>query len=230
MNQLAVIDNDLAAKRSAAARKAVATRRARLASGLANPIAAAFAVGPSPKEMALHAWDEAVKAAEGGGMPDWHKAAYALKAALTGDREWQASKTRVIRQERPTAIPAPPWPDYRVDHLRGFSVRNPTIVVTFADGEVVRAPAVSARDKPTNIGRGLRVAISFHQLRSIRKAGLRFERGSWPPTPAIVNCVCEETGESYNVELCNAKTVDYRQGQNWRHERRRLESHPPQDQ
>jgi len=41
----------------------------------------------------------------------------------------------------------------------------------FADGEVVRAPAVSAKDKPVNIGRGLRVAIAFYQARACRRAG-----------------------------------------------------------
>lgn len=229
MNQLAVID-DLAARRSAAARKAVETRRARM-QGLIPPM--------QPKTPSMqrngHSMQQALAAFEreaSSEMPDWHKVALTLKTALTTRADRPAPTIRIDRQPRPTAIPAPPWPDYRVDHLRGFAVRNPIIVVTFADGEVVRAPAVSARDKPTNIGRGLRVAISFHQLRSIRKAGLRFERGSWPATPAIVNCICEETGESYNAELCTAKTAEYRQGQNWRHgdDRPRIESHPPHDQ
>lgn len=210
MNQLAVINNDLAAKRSAAARKAVETRRRNLAaSSSANPIVQAFAVGPTPKEMALYAWDEAVKAAECGGMPDWHRAAYALKAALTGGREWQASKTRVIRQAQPTALPAPPWHDYPVNKVSSFKIWNPTIVVTFADGEVVRAPAVSKQGNPANIGRGLRVAIAYYQGRKAR-AKKRTVIGFSCNVPEITACHCEDTGEVYDAELCTAKTVDSR--------------------
>jgi hypothetical protein len=224
MNQLAVID-DLAARRSAAARKAVETRRRNLAAGASrNPIAEAFAVGPTPKEMALHAWDQAVKASESGEMPDWHLAALALKAALTGGREWQASKARVLRQERPVAIPAPAWPDYRVDNLSSFKIRNPTLVVTFADGEIVRAPAVSARDKPVNIGRGLRVAIAFYLARRARAKG-KSACGFTAKVPAITNCLCEDTGEIYNAELCTAKTIDHRLG----HDGRRIQGLPPGD-
>ncbi|MBR0693628.1 hypothetical protein [Bradyrhizobium lablabi] len=224
MTQLAVID-DLAARRSAAARKAVETRRARLASGMANPIAAAFAISPTPREIALHAFEQAAKSE----MPDWHAAALALKAALTGDSEWRASRTRVLRQNKPTALPAPPWHDYPVDRLGSFKVRNPTIVVTFEDGEMVRAPAVSAKDKPVNIGRGLRIAIAFYQARICRRSGLRNEPGFWPAAPAITACICEETGEIFDAEQCTIRTIESRKPQDWRirHDRRRIEAAPP---
>src|SRR5581483_9627309 len=107
-------------------------------------------------------------------MPDWHGAALKLKNALAlasqpGGCDVTVSRPR--RQPRPAALPAPVWPDYPVDRVNSFNIRNPTIVVTFADGIEVRAPAVSAKGKPVNIGRGLRVAIAFYVARICRQKG-----------------------------------------------------------
>lgn len=212
MNQIAIAGELLAERRKAAARKAVETRRARQASGITNPIALAYATGPTPREMALHAFEQAAKASDCGGMPDWHAAAIALKAALTGGREWTQTKNRVVGQSRPTALPAPPWHDYDVKGTGAFHVVNPTIVVTFADGEIVRAPAVGKRGKPVNIGRGLRVACAFYQARMIWRGGksILLERG--PAVPEITACHCEDTGEHYDAALCNIKTAATREG------------------
>src|ERR1700738_5345536 len=143
MNQIAIVD-DLTERRRAAARKAVETRRARAHNQTHNP---ATILAKPPKAIAaqaLAAFDREA-ASE---MPDWHRVALELRRALT-ERPQSLPK----KLTRTVALPAPPWPDYQVDHLGSFKVRNPTIVVTFADGEVVRAPAVSAKDKPVNIGR-----------------------------------------------------------------------------
>jgi hypothetical protein len=215
MNQLAVID-DLAARRSAAARKAVATRRARLQNGV-YPVA----VLKNPSKAAVANVLAAFEREAQSDMPDWYGVALALKSALTVNRiKYDAQfipKTKV-----PPALPPPAWPDYPVDHLGSFKVRNPTIVVTFANGEVVRAPAVSARDKPVNIGRGLRVAIAFCQARICRRAGLRFKPAYVRQVPAIVACVCEDTGEIYDAKQCTMRTIDDRKGRvRNRHDRRR---------
>jgi len=226
LNQIAVND-DLTARRREAARKAVATRRSRLANGISSPIAAAFAISPSPREMALLAFEQAARAADSGAMPDWHGAALVLKAALTGGSEWQESKTRVLRQARPTALPAPAWHDYPVNGANPFHLCNPTVVVTFADGEVVRAPAVSRRGKPVNIGRGLRIAIAFYQARIAWRSGLKNEAGYWTAVPPITSCYCEDTGETFDAQLCTIKTTETRKPHEWRiHERRRLEASP----
>jgi hypothetical protein len=100
--------------------------------------------------------------------------------------------------------------------LTGFKIRNPTIVVTFEGGEVVRAPAVSARDRPVNIGRGLRVAIAFCQARICHRAGLRFDPSYVRQVPAIIACICEDTGEIYDAKQCTMRTVESRKGRGHR--------------
>jgi len=201
MNQLAVID-DLAARRSAAARKAVETRRARAylpsakspSSGAKNTAAIANVLAAFEREAQSD-------------MPDWHGVALALKGALTARPQIESRKLT-----RPAEIAAPVWPDYEVDHLTGFKVRNPTIVVTFEGGEIVRAPAVSAKDKPVNIGRGLRVAIAFYQARVCHRAGLRFSPRFVRQVPAITACICEDTGEIYDANRCTIRTIEARKG------------------
>jgi hypothetical protein len=205
MNQLAVID-DLAARRSAAAHKAVATRRARMQilPSAKSPLTGA----KNTAALALAAFEHEANA----NMPDWHRAALMLANAL-GSARPQTSMQKVTR---PVALPSPSWPDYPVDHLGSFKVRNPTLVVTFANGEVVRAPAVSARDKPVNIGRGLRVAIAFCQARICRRAGLRFKPSFVRQVPDITACICEDTGEIFDAEQCTMRTVESRKAQDWR--------------
>lgn len=200
MNQLTVID-DLAARRSAAARKAVETRRAN-ANG--QPRREVFVRKSGRAAHALAAFEHA-KDSE---MPDWFGVALALKQALTK----APPQTEPRKVTRPIAIAAPVFPDYPVNHLGSFKVRNPTIVVTFANGEIVRAPAVSAKDKPVNIGRGLRIAIAFCQARICRRAGLRFKPRYVRQVPAITACVCEETGEIYDAEQCTMRTLETRRG------------------
>lgn len=202
MNQLAVID-DLAAKRSAAARKAVATRRARLAADPHAPVNLFKAPARRNIDSALAAFEVEANAE----MPDWHKAAMLLKQALT---ERQGAKVLTIKPPKVAAIAAPVWHDYEVKSVGAFHVVSPMIVVTFADGEVVRAPAVGKRGKPVNIGRGLRVACAFYQTRQVWRSGKSCIGANFSAVPEIVACHCEETGEDYNPELCTIRTEDVR--------------------
>ncbi|WP_315792304.1 hypothetical protein [Bradyrhizobium sp. SZCCHNRI1002] len=199
MNQIAAAGDLLALKRREAARKAVETRRARM-QGMAPPVqtkAASVQRCSHSLQQALAAFD--LEAASQ--SPDWHKAALALKRVLT---ERPAPQ---IRKQNLDAVPAPVWHDYPVNGVTSFKLVNPTIIVTFADGEVVRAPAVSRLGKPTNVGRGLRIAIAFYQARKHRERGLRY---IWPPAPDITACVCEDTGERYDPEQCTIRTVQAR--------------------
>jgi hypothetical protein len=204
--EIVPIDGGISGRRSAAAFKAWQTRRAQ---GWAP---AQRTDGPEPRESEVSAALAAFEREAAAASPDWHGAALKLKAALESGR---GSPTLITRAT--AALPAPPWHDYPVDHLSAFKTRNPTIVVTFADGEVVRAPAVSALNRPLNIGRGLRVAIAFYQHRMRRRAGRVHSRApGWhypdvfPSVPAITACVCAETGETFDAELCSLKTTESR--------------------
>jgi hypothetical protein len=201
MNQLVPID--LAARRSAAANKAWETRRQR--AGL--PVHAAPAASQSRVSDALAAFEREAAS----DMPDWHRAALELKRALT-----TPGKNRVITPLKPVpTLAAPAWSDYPVEHLSAFKIRNPTIIVTFADGDIVRAPAVSALNKQINIGRGLRVAIAFYQARIAWRAGLKNLPGFWRAVPPIASCV-SETGETFDAEQCTVRTVESRKAKDWR--------------
>lgn len=143
--------------------------------------------------------------------PDWHAAALLLKSALADGGSTRFPKTRSqVKQVTPKALPAPAWPDYDVTKAGARDVRNPTIVVTFADGEVVRAPAVSIKGKPTNIGRGLRTAIAFYQARMCHRFKAPYLAGIRVAVPSIAACACPEKSETFEPELCTAKTIDAR--------------------
>lgn len=221
MNQIAVID------RGAAARKAWDTRRQRAQGSV--PSLHGNGVRLHEPRRSLH--DDALAAFEreaNSESPDWHRAALMLKRALASGNA--LARTKQVRETtcKPNALPSPPWPDYLVDHLTAFKVRNPTIVVTFADGEVVRAPAVSAKNKPVNVGRGLRVAIAFYQARACRRAGLPNLPGFRSAAPSITSCTCEDTGEIFDAEQCTIRTAEVRKRQDWRcrDDGRRIEAYP----
>lgn len=203
MNQLVPLD--LAARRSAAANKAWETRRLQGTApvvhknaGSLHKNAAADAIAAFEREAASD-------------MPDWHRAALSLRQALTA----QPLKRHVAFPAKSKVIAPPAWPDYAVDHLSAFKVRNPTIIVTFADGEVVRAPAVSAFGKPLNIGRGVRVAIAFYQARIAWRAGLKNRPGFWRAVPAIAACISED-GETFDAGQCTVRTIESRKAKDWR--------------
>jgi hypothetical protein len=106
------------------------------------------------------------------------------------------------------------WADYVIPETATKRLgKSPVIVVTFACGAVVRAPAVSLPGKPINIGRGLRVAFAFYRARIAREyAGASVIGSDCVNVPAIVSAVCEATGAEYNASQCNEKTAAARLG------------------
>jgi hypothetical protein len=112
------------------------------------------------------------------------------------------------------------WADYVIPQSAGGKRlgKSPVVIVTFADGETVRAPAVSLPGKPVNIGRALRVALAFYQGRIVgrynslipddcgapRLSVTDSEFVATIPVPAIVSCVCEATGAAYDPAACSA--------------------------
>ncbi len=186
------------------AKKAWATRRARMAES-AGDVTMIRPTAPSKQSAKAKAL-AAFEAAAASSMPDWHGAALALKAALT------AKPAPKITVAKAAALPAPDWHDYDVNKFGSFHVRSDMLVVTFADGEIVRAPAVSGKGRPTNIGRGLRLAIAFWQARAAWRRKVQYRDGPRFPVPEIVSCVCEDTGRTYDAGECTRRTVDARRG------------------
>lgn len=206
---LVTVDSALAARRSEAAHKAWATRRAQGWTPRSGPVTTSR--GNPAIAAAIERFEtEAEKA-----MPDWHGVALDFKRAL-------AARPQTITVSPVAQLPPPRIPDYDLDRAtwRRLQWPSPILVVTFEDGEVVRAPAVSLLKKPVNAGRGLRVAIAFYQARICRRNGLRNLPGTRPAVPEITSCICESTGETYDVAACNAKTVEDRKAQDWKIGRR----------
>lgn len=218
MNQLTVID-DVAARRSAAANKAWSTRRQQ--GWMPGSRTGVQKVTPtSPAEKSTSAETAALAAFEreaSSDMPDWHRAALALRQALGQKNEKTRFRATIPCSPRSNSLlSAPKWNDYPVDRVSSFSIRTDILVVTFADGEIVRAPAVSAKGIPTNIGRGLRIAIAFYQARACRRRGFKFRPGVHAAVPAIAACICEDSGETFDAEECTVRTVETRKAQDWR--------------
>jgi hypothetical protein len=88
--------------------------------------------------------------------------------------------------------------------------------VTFADGETIRAPAVTTIGKPVNVGRGLRIAVAFYTARRARRTGVRDDPGCRPAVPAVASCICEDTGEAYDPVKCSERTAAYRAADDWK--------------
>lgn len=210
MNQLTVID-DVAARRSAAANKAWATRRQQ---GWNSQTSVQKVT--TPQEGAAAQALAAFEREAASDMPDWHRAALALKRALNSGNNNGITTPLKPRAPKPLALPPSRWHDYPVDRVSSFSIRTDVLIVTFADGEIVRAPAVSAKGKPTNIGRGLRIAIAFYQARQCWRRNIKFRAGVHSAVPAIAACICEDTGETFDAAECTVRTVEVRAAQDWR--------------
>ncbi|MGR4927299.1 hypothetical protein ACIPUD_10880 [Bradyrhizobium sp. CAR08] len=86
------------------------------------------------------------------------------------------------------------------------------VVVTLADGETVRAPAVSLPGKPVNVGRAIRVAIAFYQARMAIRAGENSDWSACIAVPAIESITCETNGTEYNATDCSARSAEWRSG------------------
>lgn len=108
-----------------------------------------------------------------------------------------------------------PWADYPIPHnASGKRLgKSPVVIVTFADGETVRAPAVSLPGKPLNIGRALRVARSYYHGRFVSRCNsygyavssvCDSEFVDTIPVPAVVSAVCEASGAAFDPVACSA--------------------------
>lgn len=102
-----------------------------------------------------------------------------------------------------------PWADYPIpQNASGKRLgKSPVVIVSFADGETVRVPAVSLPGKPVNIGRALRVAVAFYQGRMAGRAGKSVTDSAFVAgltIPAVASAVCETTGAEYEPGQCAA--------------------------
>ncbi len=161
----------------------------------------------SRRSLAIRAYDNATADPAGA---NWRGVAELLRLALPATKakaDTTATESRFAQ-----------WADYPIPHNAGGKRlgKSPVVIVTFADGETVRAPAVSLPGKLVNIGRALRVARSFYQGRIVARvneyAPLHgFSRVSICdsafvaaiPVPAVVSCICETTGAEYDPAACS---------------------------
>jgi hypothetical protein len=209
--------------RQIAARKAWDTMRARRAGGqvidvsretLPRQVSRAASTGV---DNALELFKRA-KRDDDGVTFDWRGIAEAMALSLTTE----PTSRRAVPAHTPTPLTekstqAPLLADYPVKSGHATSARltwpSPVLTVEFADGEIVRAPAVSIKGKPTNVCRGLRIASAYYQARKRWRLGIvgaAHVRGIEPPVPAIALCRCEDTGETWAGDACTAATVDAR--------------------
>lgn len=138
---------------------------------------------------------------------DWRAIAAILYAALPAEK---LAKTA-----------ADGWADYPVDRYKNRG--GYVVAVTFADGEKVRASFASPPDKPINIGRAMRIAAIFWRARIAARLGANTFGSAapdWLAVPEVTACHVEQAGNvaaTYDADLVNAKTADYRAGSFDRH-------------
>jgi hypothetical protein len=126
--------------------------------------AAKAAKASDRKTLAILAYDNATASP---GDANWRGVAELLRLALPNSK----AKAETLETDSRFA----PWADYPIPHNAGGKRlgKSPVCVVTFADGEVIRVPAVSLPGKAVNIGRALRVAVSFYHGRIVARVKLR---------------------------------------------------------
>jgi hypothetical protein len=122
--------------------------------------AAKAAKASDRKSLAILAYDNATASPADA---NWRGVAELLRLALPNSK----AKAETLETDSRYA----PWADYPIPHNAGGKRlgKSPVCVVTFADGEVVRVPAVSLPGKAVNIGRALRVAVSFYHGRVVAR-------------------------------------------------------------
>jgi hypothetical protein len=172
--------------------------------------AAKAAKASDRKTLAILAYDNATASP---GDANWRGVADLLRLALPNSK----AKAETLETDSRYA----PWADYPIPHNAGGKRlgKSPVCVVTFADGEVIRVPAVSLPGKAVNIGRALRVAVSFYHGRIVARVNdcmEAFEIGtnrvsvtdseftSRLPVPAVVSAICETTAAEYDPAACSA--------------------------
>jgi hypothetical protein len=172
--------------------------------------AAKAAKASDRKTLAILAYDNATASPADA---NWRGVAELLRLALPNSK----AKAETLETDSRYA----PWADYPIPHNAGGKRlgKSPVCVVTFADGEVIRVPAVSLPGKAVNIGRALRVAVSFYHGRIVARVNdciEAFEIGtnrvsvtdseftSRLPVPAVVSAICETTAAEYDPAACSA--------------------------
>jgi hypothetical protein len=202
--------SDLAERRKQAGFKAAATRRARAASMSvavipSRPIEPEI-IPPDPAAAKAKAMAFFKREAESD-SPDWYAAALALRGALLRAPAEPEAKPRAIGKRAPRALPALKLADYDVDAVK-LRTRSPVLIVAYIDGKVVRVHCPSKEGKPLNVGRALRVASAFYRANLDVQKRYRVKRYTRAlRVPEIVSVVCEETGETWSPDLCNAHTA-----------------------
>jgi hypothetical protein len=157
------------------------------------------------KALAILAFENACRDPE---FSNWRGVAELLRLALP------ASKAKAVAAVETDSRFAP-WAEYDIPQSVSNKRlgRSPVIVVTFADGETVRCPAVSLPGKAINIGRGLRIAFAYYRARIAWKAARAYiADGECVDVPELVSISCEATGADYDPADCNARTAAQRAG------------------
>lgn len=154
------------------------------------------------KSLAILAYDNATADPAGA---NWRAVADILRLAIPN--------TKAKAAEIATDSRFAPWADYDVNKISAKRLgKSPILVVTFADGEIVRTGAVSMPGKAVNIGRGLRIALAFYQCRISRRMGFFSDDSAIVNVPEFVSISCETTGDEFDVADCNARTAELRAG------------------
>jgi hypothetical protein len=138
-------------------------------------------------------------------IPNWEAVAKALRKALVSVPAPVPSlpiEPAKRMRKAPAAAAKAILADYPVDRAKWDKLQwpSPKLTVTFADGQVVRAPAVSIAGKSVNVARGLRVACAFYHSRT---------KGGY--VPQIVSCACEALADPIDPALCNEAIDSHRQ-------------------
>lgn len=158
------------------------------------------AKAPDRKALAILAFENACRDPD---FSNWRAVAELLRLALP------ATKAKAVETDSRFA----PWADYVISDKTKLKGKSPVIVVQFADGETVRAPAVSLLGKAVNIGRGLRIAFAYYRARIAYKAAKAgCEYSDCVAIPDIVSVTCDVTGAEYDAADCNDRTAAARAG------------------
>lgn len=123
--------------------------------------AAKAAKATDRRALAILAYDNATADPAGA---NWRGVAELLRLAMP------AVKAKPAAIETATDSRFAQWADYDIPQSATKRLgKSPIVVISFADGEIVRVPAVSLPGKPVNIGRAVRVAESFYQGRIVAR-------------------------------------------------------------
>ena len=158
------------------------------------------------------ACDQALAAFDRGAQsetPDWEALGKALRASLALVSAAQPTLAPARRRRTGKAAPyadKAKIADYPVDRAKWDKLQWPSPVVEFgfADSTVIRAPAVSLKGKPINVGRAARLACHFYESRK------RDKDGTPPFVPEIACAGIVDGDRDLDVAALNAATAEVR--------------------